>query len=164
MRQPGIARSRPKPSADPRAPVVAAVLLAAASAAAQQSLHPYEIVGDSIPGSLTGEAGDPARGRAIVLDRRLGACLLCHTGPFPEERFQGTLAPDLSGAGSRWSAGQLRLRLVDATRLNPDTIMPPYYRVDGLTRVGAAWRGKPILTAEQVEDVVAFLSTLQDRR
>jgi sulfur-oxidizing protein SoxX len=144
--------------------VVAAVLLAAASAAAQQSLHPYEIVGDSIPGSLTGEAGDPARGRAIVLDRRLGACLLCHTGPFPEERFQGTLAPDLSGAGSRWSAGQLRLRLVDATRLNADTIMPPYYRVDGLTRVGAAWRGKPILTAEQVEDVVAFLSTLQDRR
>jgi sulfur-oxidizing protein SoxX len=144
--------------------VVAAVLLATGSAAAQQSLQPYEIVGDSIPGSLTGEAGDPARGRAIVLDRRLGACLLCHTGPFPEERFQGTLAPDLSGAGSRWSAGQLRLRLVDATRLNPDTIMPPYYRVDGLTRVGAAWRGKPILTAEQVEDVVAFLSTLQDRR
>jgi sulfur-oxidizing protein SoxX len=144
--------------------VVAAVLLAAGSAAAQQSLQPYEIVGDSIPGSLTGEAGDPARGRAIVLDRRLGACLLCHTGPFPEERLQGTLAPDLSGAGSRWSAGQLRLRLVDATRLNPDTIMPPYYRVDGLTRVGAAWRGKPILTAEQVEDVAAFLSTLQDRR
>ena len=97
-----------------------------------------------------------------MFDRRLGACLLCHTGPFPEEKFQGTLAPDLSGAGSRWSAGQLRLRLVDATRLNPDTIMPPYYRVDGLTRVGAAWRGKPILTAEQIEDVVAFLSTLRD--
>jgi sulfur-oxidizing protein SoxX len=96
------------------------------------------------------------------LDRRLGACLLCHTGPFPEEKFQGDLAPDLSGAGSRWSEGQLRLRLVDATRLNPDTIMPPYYRVDGLVRVGSAWRGKPILTAEQIEDVVAFLLTLRD--
>jgi L-cysteine S-thiosulfotransferase len=142
--------------------LVAAVLLTADSAAAQQSLQPYEIVGDSIPGSLTQAVGDRARGRVIVLHRRLGACLLCHTGPFPEERFQGTLAPDLSGAGSRWSAGQLRLRLVDATRLNPDTIMPPYDRVDGLARVGAAWRGKPILTAEQIEDVVAFLSTLRD--
>jgi sulfur-oxidizing protein SoxX len=101
-------------------------------------------------------------GRGIVVDRRLGACLLCHTGPFPEERFQGTLAPDLSGAGSRWSAGQLRLRLVDATRLEPATIMPPYYRVDGLTRVGSPWFGRPILTAQEVEDVVAFLATLRD--
>ncbi|HWO86844.1 MAG TPA: sulfur oxidation c-type cytochrome SoxX, partial [Stellaceae bacterium] len=74
-----------------------------------------------------------------------------------------TLAPDLSGAGSRWSEGQLRLRLVDPTRLNADTIMPAYYRVEGLTRVGHAWRGKPILTAEQIEDVVAFLVTLRDQ-
>jgi sulfur-oxidizing protein SoxX len=162
MRKPGFAPSRPKPSADPRVAVVVAVLLAAGSVAAQQVLQPYEIVGDSIPGSLTGEAGDPARGRAIVLNRRLSACLLCHTGPFAEEKFQGTLAPDLSGAGSRWSAGQLRLRLVDATRLNPGTIMPPYYRVDDLHRIGSSWAGKPILTAEQIEDVVAFLSTLRD--
>jgi sulfur-oxidizing protein SoxX len=125
-------------------------------------LPPYSIVGDAIPASLTGVAGNPAGGRAIVLDRRLGSCLLCHTGPFPEERFQGTLAPDLSGAGSRWSAGQLRLRLVDASRLNANTIMPPYYRVDGLARVGSAWRDKPMLTAAQIEDVVAFLSTLRD--
>jgi len=126
------------------------------------SLRPYVVVGDSIPVSLTGAAGDPARGRAIVLDRRLGACLLCHTGPFTEERFRGTLAPDLSGAGSRWSAGQLRLRLVDASRLNPSTIMPPYYRVDGLARIDNSWTGKPMLTAEQIEDVVAFLATLRD--
>jgi sulfur-oxidizing protein SoxX len=130
--------------------------------AVASGLRPYTIVGDAIPASLTGAAGDPARGRAIVPDRRLGACLLCHTGPFPEERFQGTLAPDLAGAGSRWSEGELRLRLVDASRLNPDTIMPPYYRVDGLTRVGKAWRGKPILTAEQIEDVVAFLVSLRE--
>jgi L-cysteine S-thiosulfotransferase len=146
--------------------VVAAALVAAAggfvAVADEGSLPPYAIVRDSIPVSLTGTAGDPARGRAIVLDRRLGACLLCHTGPFPEDRFQGTLAPDLSGAGSRWSAGQLRLRLVDATRLNPSTIMPPYYRIDGLARVGSAWAGRSILTAEQIEDVVAFLSTLRD--
>jgi sulfur-oxidizing protein SoxX len=126
-------------------------------------LRPDTIVGDAIPASLTGRDGDPARGRTIVLDRRLGACLLCHNGPFPEEKFQGTLAPDLSGSGSRWSAGQLRLRLVDASRLNPDTVMPPYYRVDDLSRVGKSWAGQPILAAEQIEDVVAFLETLRDR-
>ena len=145
--------------------MVAAMLLVAAGFTAiadEGSPRPYVVVGDSIPVSLTGAAGDPARGRAIVLDRRLGACLLCHTGPFTEERFRGTLAPDLSGAGSRWSAGQLRLRLVDASRLNPSTIMPPYYRVDRLTRVASVWRGKPMLTAEQIEDVVAFLATLRD--
>jgi L-cysteine S-thiosulfotransferase len=165
MQKPGSARLRRKASADPGAAVVAAVLSAAGGFTAvveEGALQPYAVVGDSIPASLTGAAGDPARGRAIVLDRRLGSCLLCHTGPFAEERFQGTLAPDLSGAGSRWSEGQLRLRLVDATRISPDTIMPPYYRVDGLTRVGSAWAGKPILTAEQIEDVVAFLSTLRD--
>jgi len=145
--------------------MVAAMLLVAAGFTAiadEGSLRPYVVVGDSISVSLTGAAGDPARGRAIVLDRRLGACLLCHTGPFAEERFRGTLAPDLSGASSRWSAGQLRLRLVDASRLNPSTIMPPYYRVDGLARIGNSWTGKPMLTAEQIEDVVAFLATLRD--
>jgi len=145
--------------------VLAAMLLAGVGVAAmaeERPLRPSAVVGDAIPASLTGTGGDPARGRAIVLDRRLGACLLCHTGPFPEEKFQGTLAPDLSGAGSRWSAGQLRLRLVDPTRLNPDTLMPPYYRVDRLTHVGSAWRGKPILTAGQIEDVVSFLSSLRD--
>jgi sulfur-oxidizing protein SoxX len=89
-------------------------------------------------------------------------CLLCHSGPFPEERLQGSLAPDLAGAGGRWSEGQLRLRIVDSSRLNPDTIMPPYYRTEGLHRVAANFRGKPVLTAEQIEDVVAFLTTLRD--
>ncbi len=119
-------------------------------------------LGDAIPASLTGAAGDPERGRAIVSNRQVGLCLLCHTGPFPEEHFQGNLAPDLTGAGARASAGQLRLRIVDASRLNPNTIMPPYYRVDGLERVAANFRGKPILSAEQIEDVVAFLVTLKD--
>ena len=120
------------------------------------------VVGDAIPASLTGAKGDAARGRAIVANRQVGLCLLCHSGPFPEERLQGTMAPDLKGAGQRWSEGQLRLRIVDAGRLNPDTIMPPYYRIDGLTRVAPAFRGKPVLTAEQIEDVVAFLATLRE--
>ena len=118
--------------------------------------------GDAIPVSLTGAKGDPARGRTIVANRQVGLCLLCHTGPFPEEKFQGNLAPDLKGAGSRWSEGQLRLRIVDSSRLNPDTIMPSYYRVEGLVRVAPAFAAKPVLTAEQIEDVVAYLATLKN--
>ncbi len=139
-------------------------LLLAASAQAQEPLAPYAIIGDGIPVSLTGAKGDAARGRAIVANRQVGLCILCHSGPFPEVKLQGDLAPDLSGAGKRWSEAQLRLRVVDARRLNPDTIMPAYYRIDGLDRVAAAWRGKPILTAGQIEDVVAYLVTLQDER
>jgi L-cysteine S-thiosulfotransferase len=117
---------------------------------------------DAMPQSLTGAKGDPARGRAIVANRQVGLCLLCHSGPFPDERFQGSLAPDLKGVGARLSEGQLRLRIVDSSRLNPATIMPAYHRTEGLVRVGPAWRGKTILTAEQIEDVVAFLMTLRD--
>jgi sulfur-oxidizing protein SoxX len=117
---------------------------------------------DAMPDSLTGAKGDPARGRAIVVNRQIGLCLLCHSGPFPEEQFQGNLAPDLKGAGSRLSEGQLRLKIVDPGRANPATIMPAYHRTEGLVRVAPAYRGKPILSAEQVEDVVAFLTTLRD--
>jgi sulfur-oxidizing protein SoxX len=127
-----------------------------------QALQPYVISGHSISVSLTGAKGDAVRGRAIVVNRQLGLCLLCHSGPFPEERFQGDLAPDLRGAGSRWSEGELRLRMVDARKFNPDTIMPPYYSVDGLERVAARFRDKPLLTAEQIEDVVTFLTTLRE--
>jgi sulfur-oxidizing protein SoxX len=129
---------------------------------AQQPLRPYRIAGDTIQASLTGQMGDPARGRAILTNRQLGLCLLCHSGPFPEEKLQGTLAPDLKGAGLRSTEGQLRLRIVDASRLNPSTIMPPYYRIDGLARTAPLFRGKPILTAEEIEDVVAFLKTLRE--
>jgi len=133
-----------------------------AAASAQEALRPFTVVGDTIPSSLTGQKGDPARGRAIVTNRQVGLCLLCHFGPFPEERLQGTMAPDLKGAGTRSSEGQLRLRIVDAGRLNPDSIMPAYYRIDGLARVAPLFRGKPVLTAEQIEDVVAFLATLRE--
>lgn len=114
---------------------------------------------DGIPASLTGAKGDPARGRAIVANRQVGLCLLCHSGPFPEEHFQGNLAPDLRNAG-RLGEAQLRARLVDPARFNPQTIMPAYYRTEG-TRVAPSYRGKTVLTAEQIEDVVAFLATLK---
>jgi sulfur-oxidizing protein SoxX len=117
---------------------------------------------DAIEQPLTATPGDPARGRAIVGSRQQGLCLLCHRGPFPDERLQGTIATDLAGAGLRWSAGQLRLRIVDGRRLNPDSVMPAFHRTEGLQRVGRAWQGKPVLDAQQVEDVVAFLLTLKD--
>ncbi len=140
----------------------AAIVVTNPVLAEEAPLRAFGVVGDAIPASLTGTAGDASRGRAIVANRQVGLCLLCHTGPFPEERFQGSLAPDLHGAGSRWSAAQLRLRLVDSSRLKPDTIMPSYYRIDHLTRVGRAWQGKPVLTAQEIEDVVSFLTTLRD--
>ncbi|MDP1750644.1 MAG: sulfur oxidation c-type cytochrome SoxX [Reyranella sp.] len=144
--------------------LAAALALAAPAAVAQQvdlQVAP-QIVGDAIPASLTGQPGAAARGRAIVANRGVGLCLLCHSGPIVEERFQGDLAPNLAGAGSRWSEGQLRLRIVDGSRLNADTIMPPYYRTSGLRRVARNFQGKTILSAAQIEDVVAYLATLKD--
>jgi sulfur-oxidizing protein SoxX len=127
------------------------------------ALTALAVVGDGIPAPLIAQPGDAARGRAIVVQRQTGLCLLCHSGPFAEERTPGTVAGSLAGAGSRWTAAQLRLRVADARRLDPDTPMPSFHRPDAAgERVGAAWRGRPILDAQQVEDVVAFLLTLKD--
>jgi sulfur-oxidizing protein SoxX len=144
-----------------RSALILVLALAAPPAQAEEGLVPTTVVGDAIPESLTGAPGDAARGRAIVVDRTRGLCLLCHAGPFSEERFQGNLAPDLTGVGGRLSPGQLRLRLVDGRALNPETIMPSYYSLAGLARVGRAWQGRPILSAAEIEDVVAFLATLR---
>lgn len=133
-----------------------------ASAQTVLSLAPVTVVGDGIPQALASEAGDITRGRAIVASRQAGLCLLCHSGPVPEERFQGDLAPSLSGAGHRWSAAQLRLRLVDPRHFNPQSIMPSYYRNEGLIRVAPAWQTRTLLSAQQIEDVVAYLVSLRD--
>ena len=135
---------------------MAAVVALPAAAAA------FEVVGDAIPAPLTAEAGDPVRGRAVVAGRQVGTCVLCHAGPFPEERLPATIAPDLRGVADRLSAGQIRLRLVDPRRVNPDTVMPAYYSQEGLVRVGRAWQGRTVLTAQQIEDAVAFLMTLKE--
>ena len=141
----------------------AALLLLGAAAAAAAQVPPggYVVVGDGVPLPLTATPGDPARGRAIVASRQTGLCLLCHAAPIPEERQQGNIGTDLAGAGARWSEAQLRLRVADARRLNPATTMPAYFRTDGLQQVGTAWLGRPVLEAQQVEDVVAYLRTLR---
>jgi len=122
----------------------------------------FDAVGDAIPKPLASEPGDAARGRRIVVNRDQGGCTLCHEVP-GETRF-GNVAPPLAGVGAKLSAGQLRLRVADSTRVTPDTPMPAYYRTEGLHQVAAAYRGKPILSAQQVEDVVAFLATLKGKR
>ncbi len=123
---------------------------------------PFIVEGDGIPAPLAAGPPDPEQGRRILLDRQVGTCLLCHSGPFPEERFQGTVGPDLAGVGSRLTPAQIRLRVVDSRRLVPETIMPAYHVAAGRNRVARPWRDRPILDAGQVEDVVAFLATLRD--
>ena len=131
-----------------------------ALAAPGAGLLPYQVAGDAIAEPLGGLVGDAQRGRDIMSGRNAN-CLLCHAVPETGVRFMGNLAPPLSGVGGRLSAGQLRLRVVDQSRLNPATIMPAYYRIDGLMRVAAEFRGKPVLDAQQIEDVVAYLITLR---
>lgn len=137
-------------------------LVLAALAATQAAAQPAAVEGDAIPQPLTGQPGDPVRGSALMQDRQRSLCSLCHAGPFAPAHQQGTLAPDLRGIGARLSEGQLRLRVVDMKRLVPDSIMPSYARTDGFARVAAAWQGKPVLTAAEIEDVIAYLATLRE--
>ena len=124
--------------------------------------HAQVITGDSIFESLSTEPGNPVRGRAIVASRQTGLCLLCHNGPFPEERFQGNLAPELKTSAARLSAPQLRARIVNAAHFNPQTIMPAYYQTSHLNRVAPKFAGQTILNGQEIEDVVAFLMTLNN--
>ena len=142
-------------------PLLVALTFAALAGPVHAQAVAWRVTGDGIAQPLTAEPGDTARGRAVVANRQVGLCLLCHSGPFPEERFQGNLAPPLDGAGTRLNAAQLRLRMVDSLQVNAASIMPPYHRTAGLQRVGRQWEGQPLLTAQQVEDVVAFLETLK---
>lgn len=143
--------------------ILCVVLMLAAPAMAQE-LRPYRIEGNAIPEPFA-PVGEATRGRAMLVARDPANCILCHAAPADlvraGVRFSGDLAPPLDGVGARWTPGQLRLRLVDGMRLNPDTIMPSYYRTDGLVEVAAAYQGKPIMNAQQIEDLIAYLVTLK---
>jgi sulfur-oxidizing protein SoxX len=121
----------------------------------------FTISGDAIKAPLDGLTGDAARGRTLAYDPERGNCTICHPVPGGDTRVQGTVGPPLAGVATRLDEGQLRMRLVDGTKLNPATIMPPYHRIEGLNRVGREFAGKPILDAQQIEDIVAFLATLR---
>ena len=132
----------------------------ACAAAAAGELVPYRVEGDAIREPLASLKGEAARGKQVVVSRDSN-CLLCHAVPDSGVRSMGNIGPPLNGVGARFNEGQLRLRIVDSMRLNRETIMPSYYRVDGLNRVGEVWLGKPVLTAQQIEDTVAYLLTLR---
>jgi sulfur-oxidizing protein SoxX len=125
------------------------------------ALEPFRVVADAIPEALGGLRGDAGRGAALVRDRERGNCLICHRGDDPAEPFQGTIGPPLQGVGLRLDPGQLRLRLVDMSRLDPETVMPPYFRTENLRDVAPAYRGLPALSAQEIEDVVSYLSSLR---
>ena len=139
-----------------------AINLVPPALAAEAGIATYVTAGDAIPAPLDGLTGNPVNGRALVLDRETGNCLICHQVPIAGEPFQGDLAPTLAGVGARLTAGQIRYRLVDPSKLNPATLMPAYHRVEGLTRVAGRYRNKPVFSAQQIEDVVAWLATLKD--
>ncbi len=132
------------------------------AAATEVALQPFSVAGDTISEPLGGLKGEAARGEAIVLDRRVGNCLICHQFPVKDEPFQGEIGPSLIGVGSRLTEGQIRLRLVDESRISPTTLMPPYYRTVNLVNVAPEYRGEPALTAQQLEDVVAYLANLKE--
>ena len=136
------------------------MLLMLAGCAAPSVLVPYQVAGDGIIAPLSNVAPDPARGRMLLVGRESN-CTLCHAAPETGERFFGNVGPPLSGVGNRLTAAQMRLRIVDPLYFNKESIMPAYYRVEGLNRVAETYRGKPVLNAEQIEDVIAYLLTLQ---
>ena len=114
-----------------------------------------------IAAPLDGLVGDPDRGRALVAARDPANCVLCHAVPADVSPIAGDVGPPLAGVGRRLTPAQIRLRIIDSSQVNPDTVMPPYHRVDGLHAVASEYRGKTILTAQQVEDIVAWLATLR---
>lgn len=165
MRHPSRGRARRRVLASL---LVCSLVASAAQARAQGGVAPADrrapgtgVVGDSIPQALSGAPGDTLRGRSIVADRSVGLCLLCHTAPIVEERFQGDIGPDLGDVGARFSEGQLRLRLVNPRQINPQSVMPAFHDATDRIRVGSPWQGKPVLDAQQIEDVVAYLRTLR---
>lgn len=142
--------------------LLAMALALAAAPAAAQGLVPYQVLNGAIDKPLAAEPGNPGRGRRIVADLDRVSCLICHALPIPEEPDHGAVGPSLIGVGGRMTAGEIRLRLIDPKVVNPASMMPSYYRTDGLNRVQGRYRGQPIYSAQELEDVVAYLAQLKD--
>lgn len=124
----------------------------------------YKVVNGGIPDSLTGKSGDPYNGRKVMVDRRKGNCLACHVvSSITDQQFHGNIGPALDGVGATYTPAELRLRVADPKVLNPDTIMPAFFKTDGLHRVQKKWQGKTIVSAQEVEDIIAYLETLKKK-
>ena len=132
-------------------------------AATAQAAENYKVVDGTIPASLTGKAGNTENGKKVVIHRQKGNCLACHVMPIPEQPFHGHVGPDLSDIGSRAKPAELRARIVDPKVINPHTIMPSFYRSTGLHGVAKNFKGKTMITAQEVEDIIAYLMTLKGK-
>ena len=142
---------------------IALLVLGGVTGPAQAEGPTLNIVGDGIPASLTGAPGDPEAGKKVLINRKQGNCLACHVvSALSDQPFHGEVGPPLDGAGDRWEEAQLRLIVADSKRVFEGTIMPAFHRTDGLSRVAKKFKGKTILSAAQVEDVVAYLKTLKE--
>jgi sulfur-oxidizing protein SoxX len=141
-----------------------ALCLAAGGALAQEPAKEpikLDVTNDSLPKSLTGAPGNAEAGKKVFLTRTLGNCLACHqVTSLKSEEFHGEFGPSLDGVAGRYTEAQLRLIVADPKRIFTDTVMPAFFKNDGLSRVRPEFVGKSILTAAQVEDLVAFLKTL----
>lgn len=138
------------------------LLALAATPASATTVVPFTVSGDAIAAPLAGLSGDARRGEAVVRNRETGNCLICHAIPHPGERFQGEIGPPLAGVGARLTAGQIRLRLVDPTLVNPRAVMPAYHRAHGFVNVEARFAGQPMLSAQDIEDIVTYLAGLKE--
>lgn len=152
--------------------LLASVVAVAAAAPAFSETAPTDVVfvDGAIEASLTGVPGDPEAGAKVMRTAALGNCVACHQlDAMPDMDFQGDIGPQLDGAAERWSEGQLRGIVANAKMTFDETFMPAFYKTEGFVRPGAAYSGKapegalpPIMSAQQIEDVVAYLLTLKE--
>ena len=140
-------------------PVLVAGLTAAGAAIAAD----YEVVDGGIPKPHVEGGGSADAGKAVIVDRKLGNCIACHAiTALADQPFHGTVGPSLDGVGERYGEAQLRLIVTNSKLVFDGTVMPAFMKTDGFIRIGKGLEGKSILTAQQVEDVVAYLMTLKD--
>lgn len=140
--------------------LIGTLTLILTAAAAHADCATFEIVGDGIPVPLSQQRADPEAGRQVAADRQRGDCSICHRLPLPNARFHGNVGPDLTTIGARLTQPQIRLRVVANRALNPESVMPDYCMSRDRHRVAEPFEGKPILTAREIEDIVAWLGTL----
>lgn len=141
---------------------LACLLTVACTPDSPRLVAPNQIDVDSIPLPLADTLADAAHGKTLFVSRDGGHCVLCHQVAGLDAEFQGDVGPALTGIGSRLSPGQLRLRVVDYELVQPGVLMPSYYRSHDLYQVSDAHEGKPVLSADDVEDLVAYLSSLKE--